>query len=122
VESKRATLGFFVERDASGVVLVRGVDADGPAAQAGLRTDDIILSWNGGETPRRLERWVAEQKGGSALHLRIRREQKEFDLETRLGEIKEVRFEVSETTHASDAASRIRDGWLHGGTTAAAAP
>jgi predicted metalloprotease with PDZ domain len=122
VESKRATLGFFVERDASGAALVRGVDADSPAAQAGLRTDDIILSWNGGEAPRRLERWVTEQKPGSTLHLRIRREQKEFDLETRLGEIKEVRFEVSEIAHASDAARRIRDGWLHGSTTAAAAP
>jgi predicted metalloprotease with PDZ domain len=122
VESKRATLGFFVERDASGIVLVRGVDADSPAAQAGLRTDDIILSWNGGETPRRLERWVAEQKSGSALHLRIRRDQKEFDLETRLGEIKDVRYEVNEMPHASDAARRIRDGWLHGSTSAAMAP
>jgi predicted metalloprotease with PDZ domain len=122
VESKRATLGFFVERDASGAALVRGVDADSPAAQAGLRTDDLILSWNGGEVPRRLERWVTEQKGGSALHLRIRRDQKEFDLEARLGEIKEVRFEVVEMAHASDAARRVRDGWLHGSTTAAAAP
>jgi len=122
VESRRATLGFFVERDGSGAALVRGVDADSPAAQAGLRTDDVILSWNGGEVPRRLERWVTEQKAGSALHLRIRREQKEFDLETRLGEIKEVRYEVTETAHASEAERRIRDGWLHGNTTAAAAP
>ena len=65
---------------------------------------------------------MAEQKSGSALHLRIRRDQKEFDLETRLGEIKEVRYEVSEMAHASDAARRIRDGWLHGTTAAAAAP
>ncbi len=121
VEHKRATLGFLAERDASGVEVVRSVETDSSAAQAGLRTDDIIVSWNGGETPRRLERWVAEQKSGNALHLRVRRDEKEFDLEMRLGEIKDVRYEVTEMAHVSDAARQIREGWLHG-TTSTAAP
>jgi predicted metalloprotease with PDZ domain len=116
VEFKRATLGFLAERDASGAEVVRSVEADSPAAQAGLQVGDIIVSWNGGEPPRRPERWAAGQKGGSALHLRIRREQREFDLDTRLGEVKDVRYEVAETAHASDAARRIREGWLHGTT------
>jgi len=121
-EHKRATLGFLAERDASGFEVVRGVEPDGPAAAAGLRTDDIIVSWNGGEAPRRLERWAAEQKSGSVLRLRIRREPREFDLELRLGEIKDVRYEVVEMAHPSEAARRLREGWLRGTSGAAATP
>ena len=121
VEHKRATLGFLAERDGSGATVVRAVEPNGGAAQAGLRADDVILSWNGGDVPRRLERWVSEQKGGSMLRLRIRREQKELDLELRLGEISDVQYVVAETPHASEQARRIREGWLHGTTSAATA-
>jgi predicted metalloprotease with PDZ domain len=116
VERKRGTLGFLAERDASGVEVVRSVEAEAPAAQAGLRADDIIVSWNGVDPPRRLERWAAGQKSGSTLHLRIRREQKEFDLDVQLGESKDVGYEVAEAPHASEAARRVREGLLHGTT------
>jgi predicted metalloprotease with PDZ domain len=118
VEHKRAALGFLAEKDGSGSVVVRGVEANGLAAQAGLRPDDVIVAWNGAEVPRRLERWVAEQKAGSIVHLRLRREQKEFDLDVRLGEIKAIRYEVAETAHPSEEAHHIREGLLHGTTSA----
>jgi len=122
VEHKRATLGFLAERDGNGAVVIRSVEPSGPAAQAGLRANDVILSWNGGEAPRRLERWTSGQKGGSLLRVRIRRELSELDLEIRLGEIKDVQYVVAETPHASDEARRIREGWLHGTTSTSAAP
>jgi predicted metalloprotease with PDZ domain len=120
IEQRRATLGFAGEREASGAFIVRAVDADGLAAQAGLRVGDAILTWNGGEVPRRPSRWVMEQNPGDLLGLRIRREDKELSVEFRLGEIKETAYEVSEDSNASEKARRIREGLLRGETSAAA--
>jgi predicted metalloprotease with PDZ domain len=120
LERSRATLGFSTERDATnGVVVVQNVVADGPAAASGLHIGDVILGWNGGEVPRRPERWLREQKPGDVLRLRVRREEKESTLEFRLGEIKEILYAVSEDSHASEKAREIRDGLLHGITRAA---
>src|SRR5208282_2480001 len=94
VEQKRASLGLAAERDASGAVMVNSVDAGSAAALAGMREGDRIVSWNGGEVPRRLQRWIFEQKAGDLLRLRVRREDKEIAVEFRLGEVKEVAYEV----------------------------
>ena len=119
-EHRLATPGFAGERESSGVFIVKAVDADGLAAQAGLRVGDAILTWNGGEVPRRPSRWVMEQNPGDLLTLRVRREEKELSVQFRLGELKETAYEVLEDTHASDKARRIRDGLLRGETSAAA--
>jgi S1-C subfamily serine protease len=116
VEHKRGVLGFFAERDASGAVIVRSVDETSGAAQAGLHVNDAIVSWNGGDVPRHPDHWTAEQKPGSTLHLRIRRDEKESNIDVALGEMKEVQYEVSETPHATEQARIIRDGLLHGTT------
>ena len=118
-EHRLATPGFAGERESSGVFIVKAVDADGLAAQAGLRVGDAILTWNGGEVPRRPSRWVMEQNPGDLLTLRVRREEKELSVQFRLGELKETAYEVLEDTHASDKARRIRDGLLRGETSAA---
>ena len=117
-ERRLATLGFTAERNASGALVVKTVDAEGPAAKAGLRVGDIIIGWNGGEVPRRLERWLSGQKPGDLLKLRIRREEKEISLELRLGEIKETVYVVAEDAHASEKARNIREGLLRGETAA----
>jgi predicted metalloprotease with PDZ domain len=116
VERRQPTLGFFAEREPSGPWIVRRVDSEGLAAQAGLRAGDVIINWNGGEVPRRLERWLHEQKLGDQLKLRVHRENREVSVEFRLGEIKETRYEVSEDSRASDKARHIREGLLHGVT------
>jgi predicted metalloprotease with PDZ domain len=116
VEHKRGVLGFFAERDASGSTIVRSVDDASGASQAGLRAGDVILSWNGGDVPRHVDRWVAEQKPGSTLHLRIRRDEKEISVDVVLGEAKDSRYEVAETPHPSEQARAIREGLLHGVT------
>jgi predicted metalloprotease with PDZ domain len=121
VERRRAALGFSVEKDASGSAIVRSVDANGFAAQAGLRVDDVLLVWNGGDIPRRLERWTSEQKSGAILHLRVRREGKEVELDVRLGEIVDMRYDVVEVSHAGADAVRIREGLLRGTTSATTA-
>ncbi len=115
-EHRRATLGFALERYASGSLTVRSVEADSSAAQAGLRVGDVIVGWNGGEPPRRIGRWMNEQKPGDLLRLRIRRDDKEISLEFALGEIKETIYEVFEDSQASAKARSIREGLLQGET------
>jgi predicted metalloprotease with PDZ domain len=121
VESKRASLGFFVQRDANGALVVKSVEERSSAANADLRVGDTILTWNGSEAPRRLERWTYEQKPGNLLRLLVRREGKELQIEFRLGETKEVLYQVTEDARASEKARRIRDGILHGTTQQVAA-
>jgi predicted metalloprotease with PDZ domain len=120
VEHVRPALGFFMEHEPNGPFVVSAVDAQGPAAQAGLRVGDVIVTWNGGEAPRRLERWSQEQKAGDSLNLRVRREDKETALEFRLGETKEILYHVVEDSHASEYARHIREGMLRGETSAVA--
>jgi len=120
VEQRRPSLGFFVEHEPNGPFLVGQVDSEGLAAMAGLRTGDVILSWNGGEVPRRADRWLQEQKGGDWLKLRVRREDKEIAIEFRLGEIKAILYQVVEDAHAGEKARHIREGMLRGETSAVA--
>jgi predicted metalloprotease with PDZ domain len=120
VERRRPTLGFFVERDPGGSVVVSTIESEGPAVQAGLHAGDGIINWNGGEVPRHVERWLQEQKAGDLLRLRVRREDKEISLEFRLGESKETLYQVIEDSHAGEKARHIREGMLRGETSAVA--
>jgi predicted metalloprotease with PDZ domain len=120
MEHQRPTLGFSAARDGNGALVVQSVAADGPAALADLRVGDTILVWNGGEAPRRTDRWLREQKPGDLLRLSVGREEKRMSLEFRLGGIKETFYGVTEDGHAGEKARRIRDGLLHGVTRAGA--
>ena len=116
MEHQRPTLGFTAARDASGALVVQSVVADGPPEMADLRVGDTILVWNGGEAPRRTDRWLREQKPGDLLKLWVVREGKKMSLEFRLGEIKETFYGVTEDGRAGDKARHIREGLLHGVT------
>jgi predicted metalloprotease with PDZ domain len=120
MERRRPTLGFFVEREPNGPYVVSRVDPESAGAKAGLQAGDAIVNWNGGEVPRRVDRWLQEQKAGDLLKLRIRREEKEITIEFRLGEIKETLYVVGEDAHASEKARHIREGILRGETSASA--
>jgi predicted metalloprotease with PDZ domain len=116
VEHKRAVLGFTPDRESGGTVTVRAVDDGSPAAEAGLRSGDVILNWNGADVPRSLGRWAREHQPGEIVKLRIRRDEKEQTLQFKLGEEKEVVYQVAEDSHAGEKARRIREGLLHGVT------
>lgn len=113
-QRKRATLGFVAEREANVGLVVRRVEEGGPAAKAGLRPGDTILKWNGGEPPRRLERWAREQIAGNVLRLVVRRDDRVIKVEFRLGEMRETYYQVEESSNPTEKARRIRDGLLHG--------
>jgi len=116
VEHQRAVLGFSAERDSAGTVTARAVDDGSSAAEAGMRSGDIIVNWNGGDIPRSLGRWVRERQPGETVKVRIRREEKEQTLQFKLGGEREVLYQVAEDSHAGEKARRIREGLLHGVT------
>ncbi len=115
-QRKRPVLGFFTERGASGETIARDVDPESAAAQAGLRSGDLILNWNGSEPPRNPDRWVFSQKAGSEVHLRVRRDDHEASLDFRIGEAAETFYQVAENSRAEARAKRIREGILRGTT------
>ena len=115
-QRKRPVLGFFSERGASGEVTVRNVEAESGAAQAGLRSGDVIISWNGSEPPRNPERWIYSQKPGNPVRLRIRRDDLEMSINFRIGEITETFCQVVEHPRADARAKRIREGIVRGTT------
>jgi len=115
-QRKRPVLGFFTERDLTGEVIVRNLDTESSAAKAGLRSDDVILSWNGSEAPRNAERWVYSQKPGSLVHVRVRRDDREMSIDFRVDEATETFYQVVEDSHAGAKARRIREGILRGTT------
>jgi predicted metalloprotease with PDZ domain len=115
-QRKRPVLGFFTERDASGEVIVRDVDPDSSAGQAGLHSNDVILSWNGAEPPRNPERWAYSQKPGTEVRLRVRRDDREISISFRIDEATETFYQVIEDSRGGEKARRIREGLLHGVT------
>ncbi len=117
-EHQRAVLGFSAERESGGPLTVRSVDESSSAADAGLRPGDAIVNWNGGEVPRSLGRWVREQQPGESVKVHIRREEKERTVDFRLGEEKELLYQIAEDTHANEKARQIREGLLSGVTQA----
>ena len=113
-ETVRATLGFVVERDTDGQTALASVEAESGAAKAGLHTGDVILRWNKGDVPKRVERWVRQQKPGDEVHLRVRSGETEKDVTLRLGESREKSYQVAEAGNADERARHIREGMLKG--------
>jgi predicted metalloprotease with PDZ domain len=116
---QRAALGFSAAGATKGPLVVRNVDANSAAAEAGLQTGDLIVKWNGGEPPRRVADWLRQHKSGELLHLVIRREAADLKIDFRLGEITETFYDIAEDSQAGDKARHIREGLLHGATDAA---
>ena len=72
--------------------LVSDVEADGPAAKAGLKSGDVITKLDGREIERSadLPARVATLKPGSTTHLEVYRGGKPVDIAVSLGELKDT--------------------------------
>ena len=81
-------------------VLVANVAADGPAAKAGLKRNDIIVSFSGQDVLdlRRFPRLVANARVGSTIDLVVWRQGKEVPLKLRIGEQEEADKQTASAT------------------------
>jgi S1-C subfamily serine protease len=75
----RSIIGVQLERDGEGAARVAEVSPGGPAAEAGIRAGDVLLSVNGtelkGEEPaRQVVRIMRDVKPDSKVRLRLRRD------------------------------------------------
>jgi len=113
---KRAALGFAVERDSAGIPLVADLDLSSAAAQAGIRDGDAILSIDGAEVPRNLERWLRGRSPGEAVRVRIHRGERESEFAFALGQQAAQIYGVEEMPRPSERQLRIRDGLFQGTT------
>jgi serine protease DegQ len=73
-------------------VLIAGVERDGPAEKAGVKAGDVLVAVNAVPTPDAATMLdaVAELKPGTQASLRLRREQKEIDLQVTVGKRPQV--------------------------------
>jgi predicted metalloprotease with PDZ domain len=119
---KRAAFGFGVERDSAGTPLVAAVDLSSAAAQVGIREGDAILSLDGAELPRNLERWLRGRSPGDVVRMRIRRGARESEFAFALGQQAAQIYGVEEMPHAGERQMRIRSGLFQGTTDASNGP
>jgi predicted metalloprotease with PDZ domain len=122
VQQKHPSVGFGVERDANGALVIHSINHGGAAEQAGLLAGDVITSWNNAAPPRNPERWALGQKKGSSVRIGIRRDDRSFTVDLRLSEVVESFYRVTEDRRAADKASHIREGLLLGATQPVATP
>ena len=86
VEQRQAYVGARGADDADGCRLT-AVDADSPAAKAGLRPGDLVLKVDGQEVRlyASFRRWVAQAEPGDTLNVEIKRGDKVLSLEVKVG-------------------------------------
>ena len=73
-------------------VLVSKVQKDSPAEKAGLKEEDVILTFNGKSlnNASELSTWVASSSPGQDITLQVLRDGKEMNIKVNLGELNEA--------------------------------
>ena len=112
----RASLGFTIAREFSGVLSVDSLDPESAAGQSGLLDGDALVRLNGEAIPRSPERWLRDRQPGERVTLRVRRSGEEREFSFPLGRLTDGTYQITEMPDATDKQRRIRNGILRGST------
>jgi predicted metalloprotease with PDZ domain len=112
----RAALGFAVGRDSAGMPFVADLDLSSAAARVGIREGDAILSLDGAEVPRNVERWLRLRSPGEMARVRIRRNGRESEMAFALGQEAARIYGVEEMPRPGERQLRIRNSLFRGAT------
>lgn len=84
-------------KDTKGVLIARVEDGT-PAAKAGLKDQDVIINFDGKETPdvAKFRQLVADAKVGSKVKITVIRDRKELTVNAQIGEIPEEMAEAGD--------------------------
>jgi C-terminal processing protease CtpA/Prc len=99
---------------------VSDLDLSSAAARIGIREGDVIVSLDGADLPRNIERWLRGRSPGEMVRMRIRRGGRESEMAFALGSEAAQIFAVEEMPRPSERQLRIRNGLFQGTTDRAA--
>jgi predicted metalloprotease with PDZ domain len=111
---RRATFGFAIHREGKNPPSVGDLETGSAAQLAGLQDGDILLSLNGEQPPRSLDRWVRDHQPGDRVTMKVRRSGEEKEFSFALDRQFDAAYQVEEAPNATEKQRRIRDGILHG--------
>ena len=111
---KHATFGFAITRNAAGAAVVSDLDLGSAAARAGLREGDLLVTVDGSEAPRNVQRWLRGHKPGDVVRAHFRRDDSENDAQFALGEESAHDYSVEEMPQPSAKQRMILNGLLQG--------
>jgi len=107
------TIGVGLDRTSDGVRITRVV-AEGPAAKAGLRAGDIVMSVDGADLRKDPQALVAALGGrvGKPVKLAIKRGGKDQTVDLQVGTRSDSSYKVSELPNPTPDQVKIRKVWL----------
>ncbi len=115
--AQRADFGFETSSSFAGTsIIVTSVAPGSPAQQAGIRSDDVLISLNGEPIQRGFGRWLQQHKPGDSVRIHLRRQGQELDITFKLGAQSVQEYRLDELKGANEKQRRIREGLLKGTT------
>jgi predicted metalloprotease with PDZ domain len=116
VQNRRpvADLGFSAERSFDALPEVVLVPSRGPAEAAGLAVGDLIVAVNGQPPEPDIGRQLAQFHAGDTLHLKVRGENGERELQWKLSSRSEVEFLLQDVENMTPQQRARRAAWLRG--------
>jgi predicted metalloprotease with PDZ domain len=113
---ERPSPGFSVGRLFDERVVVEDVEANSPAAAAGLEAGDILLRLNGKKPGQSPQSQVDRLKRGETVRLRVLRGHRELQLSFVVGTSRRFAYGIEEMDHVTEEQRRLREAWLKGST------
>jgi predicted metalloprotease with PDZ domain len=110
-------LGFSLRREGGDSSIVQALEPGSSAEEAGLREGDAVIALNGEAVPRSPERWLRDHQPEEHITLKVRRRGEEKEFSFALGQWG-TSYQIIEMPDPAEKQRRIRDGILHGTTSA----